>query len=427
MVPVGMAALVESFGTLPAQSPNPCPSFSMTVPISRDGRSASVTGRLYLFLCAVAALGACDSGSSEAGLIVASQLIGPTGGEIVVTEGDFTGTRLIVPAGAVTEPTQITLLRDLSFSVPGYFTASGTVVVGEEPSLFAVRIEPRDLSLSQPAMLQMRQVAGVEGSGSVSGEGVVLLERTARFEALARTTTSSSDPDFPMDFVLFRSPIEGGGQFQLAEQIEQPDSPPVFFTPNNTWELDTGMTIRTETVPGSEPNFALLGGSTLRVIFEMPAPGGGTADFLGLYIRSTFGQPLLLVGAFDDRMDRPGFQQILDAPLEWFPASVLNGQPVRAFFEFDQFAPFGSETAEAEGVRGRTDYLIERQAGALSIPAGDFDFPQRIDVLLDFDGAVTETVWFNSIESGLPFAVVDLFGLRHSVVTANVNFSMFPM
>ena len=58
-----------------------------------------------MLFCGVAACG-----RSNGPAVLASAMIGPFGGELVVTTGEQAGLKLVVPAGAVPDPTEIRIV-----------------------------------------------------------------------------------------------------------------------------------------------------------------------------------------------------------------------------------------------------------------------------------------------------------------------------
>lgn len=94
-------------------------------------------------------LGGCDAGRRSS--VAAAAVVGPAGGELVVTSGPQQGLRLIVPAGAIASPVEVRVVELQEPAValpPGVMT---TVMVGQPGRPF--RLEPVDLVLAAPVRL----------------------------------------------------------------------------------------------------------------------------------------------------------------------------------------------------------------------------------------------------------------------------------
>ena len=94
-------------------------------------------------------LSGCDSGRRQS--VAAAAVLGPAGGELVVTSGPQQGLRLIVPAGAIASPVEVRVieLQELPSALPAGALATSTVGQPGRP----FRLEPVDLVLAAPVRL----------------------------------------------------------------------------------------------------------------------------------------------------------------------------------------------------------------------------------------------------------------------------------
>ena len=117
--------------------------------------------RPALFLPLLLSIPGCfhsRTGSGTAALAIAT--VGPAGGEINITSGDYAGLRLQIPAGAVATLTELRIVDELQEYFDGALPLQFAVPIG-----LPFRIEPADLRFDLQATLQLPyRVAYVSGT-----------------------------------------------------------------------------------------------------------------------------------------------------------------------------------------------------------------------------------------------------------------------
>lgn len=189
--------------------------------------------------CAVSILslfGACHhSGSSGTSPVLASALIGPAGGVLVVNSGRQAGLQLVVPAGAVAATQEVRVLD-------GYAVGVGAVsqaIVPGDPFV----LEPRGLTLAQPATLRAPYRTNA-------------VTNTAPGNVRARRTTAESFLDYtPIDvdvaagLATFELHVFGRIQVVAAGAVQPNDYRPA----TGTVALVGGGSFTVEDAPATGP------------------------------------------------------------------------------------------------------------------------------------------------------------------------------
>jgi hypothetical protein len=189
-------------------------------------------------LVSLAALGCSRSNGPT---VLASSTIGPAGGELVVASGQQAGLKLVVPPGAVAQPTGI---RIVEVNLVAQSGTGGVPVLAQQPGE-PFRIEPESLrldvlgTLEAPYRLQAIQNTG---GGNV------------RFEQLRDGVTRTYEPA-TVDIAAGRAvmPIRTFGRYQVvlgprAQSLQ--DYRPVLDT---TVQLEGGYSFAVEAVPATAP------------------------------------------------------------------------------------------------------------------------------------------------------------------------------
>lgn len=180
---------------------------------------------LLLLTCALAVGCSKSSSSSTAPPVLATQVIGPDGGVLLVESGSQQGLVLQVPAGAVSEPTAFQVTEVVPAPLP-----PGVAVVEAQPGqLF--RIEPSDLILSTSATL--RAPYNIDFVGQSAPGNVLLWQQSP-------VVQRSYDPN-QVDVVdgWMECQVKTFGLFQVT----QPDPLPVpaaYVPPVGTVSMFTG-------------------------------------------------------------------------------------------------------------------------------------------------------------------------------------------
>jgi hypothetical protein len=192
---------------------------------------------LFSALLSLAAFG-CSSSNGPA--VMASATIGPAGGELLVADGEQAGLKLVVPAGAVSAPTEFRIVQVTRTAPIGSSTPAFALMPGEP-----FRIEPESLrldvlgTLEAPYRLQAIQNTA---AGNV------------RFEQLRDGITRTYEPA-TVDIVAGRvsMPIRTLGRYQVvfgprAQNLDE-------YRPalDSVVTLEGGYTFAVEPVPDFAP------------------------------------------------------------------------------------------------------------------------------------------------------------------------------
>ena len=106
--------------------------------------------RQTVFASLLLLLAACHDSGGSSDPELGRATIGPAGGEVAITSGDYAGLRLQVPAGALLEPTELRIFDDLRAYIDGTLPLSYAPPIG-----LPFRIEPPDLRFEVLATLQV--------------------------------------------------------------------------------------------------------------------------------------------------------------------------------------------------------------------------------------------------------------------------------
>jgi hypothetical protein len=105
-----------------------------------------------LLLLTCLAIPACHhSRSNASGTLIASATIGPAGGEVAITSGDYAGLRLQVAAGSLAAPTELRIVEEQQ----AVYAAGELPLQYAEPIGLPFRIEPVDLVFAVTATLRL--------------------------------------------------------------------------------------------------------------------------------------------------------------------------------------------------------------------------------------------------------------------------------
>lgn len=116
--------------------------------------------RPTVFASLLLLLAACHDSGGTSDPELGRATIGPAGGELAITSGDYAGLRLQVPPGALLEPTELRIFDDLRAYFGGAMPLTYAPPIG-----LPFRIEPPDLRFEVLATLQLPyRVAYVNGT-----------------------------------------------------------------------------------------------------------------------------------------------------------------------------------------------------------------------------------------------------------------------
>ena len=202
-----------------------------------------------MLFCAVAACG-----RSNGPAVLASAMIGPFGGELVVTTGEQAGLKLVVPAGAVPDPTEIRI-------VDAPQVVSGAPVLATTPGV-PFRIEPETLRLEVLGTLEAPyrlQALSNTAAGNV------------RFEQLREGITRIYEPA-SVDVAAGRAtmPLRTFGRYQIVTGPVVSDIAAYRPMLGSSVSLENGITFSVEQV-GLEVPAALRGATVQR--WRITGPG----------------------------------------------------------------------------------------------------------------------------------------------------------
>ncbi len=316
-------------------------------------------------LLAALTLAACN-GSSSGDPPAASGSLGPSGGSLGVPSGELTGTRLTVPAGALSSDTWFTIDVGLRSNIPGVAHLGAAAEITPAATVFgapATVTVPFDPRLVPPGATVDQIQMGFRNSVGM----VTVIPATVVDLANARVSAQ----------------VLGLGTFWPVSPDLVPASSLLPLNDGDTYTFDSGLVLavaRTST----EPNLPPVDIAKLSFV--------ETGRTTAWYFREDAGA----VESYG-RLEVGIGQEINDSEITVLPAVVQLGARISSVTTYLGYWPFGTSLVAYTGIREETTLVAEKLD--VAVPAGVFPGSYRVVFTSDFrdtqpqQGTRTITMW----------------------------------